>query len=102
MRQRITLVSRDDLKVEPVRGSGPGGQHRNKSWTGCRITHPPSGAVGEATDSRSAEQNRRAAFRRMTETTEFKIWLELVLHPEQVKVEVFKGGEWVEQRNPLT
>lgn len=94
MRQRINLVNKDDLDIEAIRGSGPGGQHRNKTSTGIRMTHRASGAIGEATDSKSQEQNRRAAFRRMAETPEFKIWMDLKLHPELLKVEVFKGGQW--------
>ena len=94
MRQRINILNRDDLEIKAIRGSGPGGQHRNKSYTGARIRHPDSGAVAEATDSRSHEQNLRAAFRRLVETVEFKVWLNLQLHPEHLRVEIFKGGEW--------
>lgn len=95
MRKRETVLTRKDLVIEAIRGSGPGGQHRNKSYTGARIAHPASGAVAEATDSRSHEHNVRAAFRRMTETPEFKVWLDLRLHPNHLKVEVFKAGEWM-------
>lgn len=95
MKQKINLVNKDDLIVEDIRGSGPGGQHRNKSYTGVRITHPSSGAIGEATDSRSHETNKRNAFRRMYETLEFQIWMDLQIHPERLKVEYRTGGEWM-------
>ena len=48
-----------------VRGSGPGGQHRNKVETGVRLVHPPSGVTVVATDQRSQHQNREAAFERL-------------------------------------
>ncbi len=95
MRVRINLVNKDDLDIEQIRGSGPGGQHRNKVATGIRITHRDSGAIGEATESRSQATNKVMAFRRMIDTLEFKTWMDLKLHPEHLKVEVFKGGRWV-------
>jgi protein subunit release factor B len=54
-------------EVTFVRGSGPGGQHRNKVETGVRLVHPPSGIAIVATDNRSQYQNREAAFERLIE-----------------------------------
>ncbi len=53
--------------ITAVRGSGPGGQHRNKSYTGVRLVHEPSGEVVTATERRSFHQNREAAFTRLTQ-----------------------------------
>ncbi len=52
-------------EIEQIRGSGPGGQHRNKAYTGVRLTHPPSGVVVTATERRSYPQNRAIAFERL-------------------------------------
>lgn len=46
-----------DCDVTPVRGSGPGGQHRNKSYTGVRLRHRPSGVVATVTRNRSYSRN---------------------------------------------
>lgn len=54
-----------DCAVEPLRASGPGGQHRNKRETGIRLTHLPSGTVVMATERRSRAANLDAAFARM-------------------------------------
>ena len=54
-----------DSRVEFVRGSGPGGQHRNKVETGVRLTHAPSGVVVVATSERSQHRNREQAFERL-------------------------------------
>jgi protein subunit release factor B len=47
--------------------SGPGGQHRNKTESGVRLAHPPTGAVVTATERRSQAQNRSAALVRLRE-----------------------------------
>lgn len=64
-------TSREHLEsicdVSFVRGSGPGGQHRNKVETGVRLVHPPSGIVVVATDDRSQTRNRENAFARLIE-----------------------------------
>lgn len=48
-----------------LRGSGPGGQHRNKAETGVRLFHPPSGITVTATERRSQVQNRELALQRL-------------------------------------
>jgi ribosome-associated protein len=44
---------------------GPGGQHRNKTESGVRLTHPPTGITVTATERRSQLQNRGAALERL-------------------------------------
>lgn len=46
---------------------GPGGQHRNKTASGVRITHPPTELSVTATERRSQAQNRSAALQRLRE-----------------------------------
>lgn len=62
-------TERDALERECVvtfvRGSGPGGQHRNKRYTGVRLKHKPSGLVQSATERRSQARNRELAFQRL-------------------------------------
>jgi protein subunit release factor B len=54
-----------DTEVEVFTAGGPGGQHRNKTKTGVRLHHDPSGVMVVATERRSLEANRRAAFARL-------------------------------------
>ena len=54
-----------DIRIDFLRASGPGGQHRNKSETGVRLTHLPTGIVVTATESRSRHLNLRHAFARL-------------------------------------
>jgi ribosome-associated protein len=44
---------------------GPGGQHRNKTETGVRLTHHLTGIVITATERRSQLQNRGVAIERL-------------------------------------
>jgi protein subunit release factor B len=47
--------------------SGPGGQHRNKTESGVRLVHRPTGVTVSATERRSQLQNRGAALERLRE-----------------------------------
>ena len=74
-RELAFSVTRKDLKIDTFSAGGPGGQHQNTSNTAVRITHVPSGAAGEARDSRSQHQNMKAALRRMAATGIFRAWV---------------------------
>jgi RF-1 domain len=74
-RELAFSVTRKDLKIDTFSAGGPGGQHQNTSNTAVRITHPASGATGEARDSRSQHQNMRNALRRMANSGKFRAWI---------------------------
>jgi len=57
-------------RIEITTGSGPGGQHRNKTQNAVRLIHEPSGVVTTASERRSLEANRQAAFERLVEKLE--------------------------------
>jgi len=52
-------------EVEVFRGSGPGGQHRNKTESAVRLRHRATGLVVTATERRSQSQNLGVAVERM-------------------------------------
>ena len=57
-----TKVGRQDLKIERIRGKGPGGQNKNKVCSCVRITHLPTGIVVRI-DGRDQGKNLRMAMR---------------------------------------
>ena len=46
-------------------GTGPGGQHRNKTKTAVRLRHIPTGMTSAASERRSQSQTKYAALRRL-------------------------------------
>ena len=66
-------------EVDYFIASGPGGQHRNTSATGVRLTHPPTELSVTATERRSQAQNRGTALERL------RAGLEALTHVPKVR-----------------
>ncbi len=76
-RELLFSVTAKDCRFDYYRGSGKGGQKRNKTESAVRCTHISSGAVGQSDDTRSQHKNKVTAFRRMAETRKFAEWQKL-------------------------
>ena len=105
-------VTAADCEWEYMRGTGPGGQKRNKTESKVRCTHRDSGAVGESDETRSQHDNKRKAFVKMAESAKFKAWHKLetarrmgemttlnetvdnLMNPRYIKIEGKKNGRW--------
>ena len=60
--ERIQVeINPADLKTDTFRASGAGGQHVNKTESGVRFTHIPTGIVVASTQDRSQHRNRAIA-----------------------------------------
>lgn len=73
-RELLFAVTEADCRFDYYRGSGKGGQKRNKTSSAVRCTHVASGAVGQSDDTRSQHANKQIAFRRMAESEKFRAW----------------------------
>jgi peptide chain release factor 1 len=60
-------VRKEDIRTDVFRASGAGGQHVNRTESGVRFTHLPTGVVAESTESRSQHKNREIAMGRLVQ-----------------------------------
>lgn len=113
-KQPLFSVTARDCEWSYTRGTGNGGQKKNKTSSAVHCTHLPSGAHGYSEASRSQGDNRRDAFEKMANTDKFQQWLKLefmrrtgeMLAIEQaveremarVKTEIRIDGRWTEVR----
>lgn len=116
MKELLFSVTKADLKIDYFCAGGPGGQHQNKTSSACRITHAASGAVGESREHREQARNRAAAFKRLTASPKFQLWVqrksaeildcetleqrvERLMAPQNLKVDVKdEKGKWVPEK----
>jgi protein subunit release factor A len=61
----VAQITKRGLRIDTYRGSGAGGQHRNKTDSCVRITHIDTGITGQCCDSRSQSENKKIAFERL-------------------------------------
>lgn len=105
-------VTAKDLELQTFRSGGPGGQHQNKTSSGVRWIHHPSGARGESREERSQQANKKRALQRLVKDPKFIWWVHQetlkidgkktaeekvaeALQSDNLLVEVFEDGEWI-------
>jgi peptide chain release factor 2 len=60
----IEIVVRDaDLEMQTFCSGGPGGQHQNKTQSGVRLIHKPTGVRGESRTEKSQLKNKENALK---------------------------------------
>jgi protein subunit release factor B len=111
-KELLFSVTEADCDWQYDRGTGAGGQKRNKTSSKARCTHRASGAVGVDDTTRSQHQNKKRAFAKMAATKEFMAWWKLecarhmgelrgidervddAMRPRNLKVEGKLDGKW--------
>jgi protein subunit release factor B len=73
-KELLFSITKKDFELQFFCAGGPGGQNQNKVATACRIIHRDSGAVAESRVHRTQLQNKKAAFEKIVNTKEFKVW----------------------------
>lgn len=112
-REKITILTRKDLDISYFRGSGDGGQNKQKTSSGVMMVHRETGAIGRASDSRCQHTNKKTAFKRLCAHPKMKFWfakkayelqnkesmektVERAMQPHNLVVEVKdSSGRWV-------
>jgi len=109
-RKPILTVTAKDCELQTFRSGGKGGQNQNSRDTGVRFIHRPSGARGESREFRTQWENKKAAWRRMVETPQFRYWVSVQtgsieaaekwvakqMDEKNIKTEVKVSGKWTE------
>ena len=62
-------INKSDCVIETMRGTGPGGQNRNKLETAVRITHVPTG-ISAYCDERTQNTSKRKAWKALEDRIE--------------------------------
>lgn len=81
-----------ECEIKRTRGSGPGGQHRNKVETAIVVEHKPSRVRGEASERRSQEQNRQQAVQRLRVKLALEVRHEPIGEPSPLWKKRSQGG----------
>lgn len=111
----IFSITEKDFDFSYTKGSGKGGQKKNKTSSAVHCKHRDSNAHGYAEDTRSQHQNKILAFKRCIEKPEFKRWhkietarrtgaLERAKEEAErqmsfIKVEVKQDGKWIDEKD---
>ncbi len=93
-KEKLFSLTAKDFDIQFTRGRGKGGQKKNKTSSACICSHKPSGAQGYAEDSREQSQNKKLAFKRMTETPEFKSWLHMKIQAALGNIEIEEADDF--------
>jgi protein subunit release factor B len=112
MKKLLFSVTAKDCEWSYTRGSGNGGQKKNKTSSAVHCMHRPSGAHGYSEASRSQADNKRDAFQKMHDSPEFQKWVQLEFMKRsgemdeierkveqelaKVKTEIKIDGKWTE------
>ena len=110
-------VTAKDCEWSYTRGSGNGGQKKNKTSSAVHCMHRPSGAHGYSEASRSQLDNKRDAFVKMAQSEKFQKWNKLEAMKRcgvldeidrkvaeemtKVKIEIRVDGKWTEVKEHM-
>lgn len=113
-RELLFSVTSSDCDWSYTKGTGNGGQKKNKTSSAVHCLHRESGARGYSEASRSQLDNKRDAFTKMVKTKEFQNWhrrkvweitgvqkeieraLEATTQPHNFRLEIKEEGKWKE------
>jgi protein subunit release factor B len=111
-KELLFSVTSKDCEWSYTRGTGNGGQKKQKTSSAVHCIHKESGAHGYSEETRSQHENKKLAFLKMAKTKEFQKWhkietsrrlgqlldIDKIVEEQmkQVKIEMKKDGKWIE------
>lgn len=111
-KEKLISLTAKDFDWVYTRGTGKGGQKKNKTSSAVYCIHKESKSQGYSEASRSQLENRQDAFKKCVNTESFRKWLKLETarkaglldnvesnvekQMKQIKVEIKKDNKWVE------
>jgi peptide chain release factor 1 len=81
-----------DVRIDTFRGTGPGGQHRNKTDSSVRALHVPTGTMVTVLRGRSQHQNRATALTELVRRLESAGHAAAAAATEQLRTAQIAGG----------
>lgn len=87
----MEIFNKKDYKVEYTKGTGAGGQHKNKVETCVTITHLPTGFKERCQDTRYKKRNYEIALERLNKRIIELYKTELHLEKNRKRVEAIKN-----------
>lgn len=115
-KELLFSITKKDFDWSYTRGSGKGGQKRNKTSSAVHCTHRESGAHAYSDMTRSQHKNEIDAFRKCIDTDTFKKWYKVEVArrtgrlkeieekidfemKHNIKVEGKENGKWKELKS---
>lgn len=111
-KEKVISLTAKDFEWSYTRGTGKGGQKKNKTSSAVYCTHKPSKSQGYSEASRSQADNKVDAFKKCVNLPSFQAWLKMETarkmgllagvdeavkrEMKKIKVEVKDSGKWVE------
>lgn len=113
MRTKLLSITANDFDWSYTRGTGKGGQKKNKTSSAVHCKHPPSGAKSYSEKTRSQSKNKQDAFLKCVNSNEFQTWLKIANakamgqdidieskvdnEMKNIKIEYKENGKWTKQ-----
>ena len=101
----IKTITKKDLKWDFFRGSGKGGQKRNKTENCARCTHLQSKSFSTSESSRSKQQNIKKALQKIVRTPSFLNWIDSLFETKhnfkiivEEDIKIYDLGEFKEPK----
>ena len=94
-----TTMKEEDLHIVYTKGSGPGGQHKNKVETCVVVTHIPTGLHERCQDTRSRSRNLKTAKERLRKKIAEREAAELQKKKKKRRIELIQNQRVIKTYN---